>query len=238
MNAEQIFDELVVKDKILSQIGQITFHLDNVSLIIKQKDVVGNIIQEWLQAWFEKKGIPYALNSNTQMPPDFYLIPENKKAGLLEIKAFNYKASPGFDIADFKSFEKTIIEQPELLFTDYLIFGYEMKANGDVVIKNVWLKKVWELTSPMKDWPIKLQVKNSVVHKIRPAKWYSKKLNKPIFKSLEHFLSALEETVFKDNDTHNDFPTWRNNFVKNYKKVYNTNINIPKWCDIEKEYDI
>ena len=198
MNAQQVYNELVNVDKLLTQKGQITFHLDNVQMIVKTKDVVGNILQEWLQAWLDKKGISYALNSNTQMPPDFYLDPNDTTKDLLEVKAFNYKASPGFDIADFKSFERTIIDQPFLLYTDYLIFGYEMDKNGDVTIKNIWLKKVWEITSPMSNWPIKLQVKNGMVHKIRPAKWFSNKLSYPLFKNIEDFISAIEETVFQD----------------------------------------
>ena len=39
------------EDKILEIRGQIKFFLGDVDTIVKQKDVVGNIIQEWLQGW-------------------------------------------------------------------------------------------------------------------------------------------------------------------------------------------
>lgn len=42
---------------------------------------------------------------------------------------------------------------------DYLIFGYDMGDDGVVTIKDVWLKKVWEITRPMEDWSVNLQVK-------------------------------------------------------------------------------
>ena len=50
----------MLEDKILEEEGQIKFHFANVDIIVKQKDVVGNIIQEWLQGWLNKNGIDYA----------------------------------------------------------------------------------------------------------------------------------------------------------------------------------
>ena len=60
-----------------------------------QKDIVGNVIQEWLQGWLDKNKIFYSVNKNSQMPPDFFLS-EDKTKSLLEVKAFNRSASPGF----------------------------------------------------------------------------------------------------------------------------------------------
>ena len=69
------------------------------------------------------------------MPPDFFLNPDNKKEDLMEIKAFNYKAGPGFDIADFRMYEQEIAHKPWMLYVTYLIFGYEMDDKGVVTIK-------------------------------------------------------------------------------------------------------
>lgn len=33
-----------------------------------------------------------------------------------------------------------------MLDVDYLIFGYDMDDNGNVTIKDLWLKKVWQIT--------------------------------------------------------------------------------------------
>ena len=95
LNAKEIYDKLILEDKILELNGQIKFYLGDVDIIVKQKDVVGNIIQEWLQGWLDKRKIEYKVSSNTQMPPDFYLNSDNLTKDLLEVKAFNRTASPG-----------------------------------------------------------------------------------------------------------------------------------------------
>ncbi|MDE6633068.1 MAG: NgoBV family restriction endonuclease [Muribaculaceae bacterium] len=77
LTAQEIFDKLVNDDKILTKKGRITFSLGEIDIIVRQKDVVGNIMQEWMEGWFRKNDIEFAPNDNTQMPPDFYLNPQN-----------------------------------------------------------------------------------------------------------------------------------------------------------------
>ena len=218
MTAQKVFDTLIKEDKILEISGQIKFFLGDVKIIVKQKDVVGNIMQEWLEGWLKKRNVSYSVNPNTQMPPDFFLSPKDHKRNLLEIKAFNSDASPGFDIADFTMYSEEIIREPYMLDVDYLIFGYQMSDEGFVTIKNVWLKKVWEITRRMADWPLNLQVKKDVVHKIRPGVWYSAKPRDfKMFTCLEHFLSAMEETVYQNEDTRKKGSQWKNRFLASYK---------------------
>lgn len=239
LSAQDIYGKLVDEDNILSITGQIKFSLGDVSIVVRQKDVVGNIIQEWLQGWMDKRGISYAVSENTQMPPDFFLDTGDKTRDLLEVKAFNRAASPGFDIADFRMYAKEIIEKPYMLYVDYLIFGYDMSDDGVVVIKDLWLKKVWEITRRMKSWPINLQVKEGVVHKIRPGVWYSEKqVRYPIFRSLEDFVSAIEETVYQNPETRNSASMWKEKFLANYKKFYGTILEIPRWIDIKDAYNV
>lgn len=236
MKAIDIYNNLIKHENILNEKGHITFKFADIKIIVKAKDVVGNIIQEWLQGYFDKNKIEYLTNSNSQMPPDFFLNKENKMQDLLEVKAFNRKASPGFDIADFRMYEEEIIDKPYMLDVDYLIFGYEMKNNGDVVIKDLWLKKVWEITRPMQKWALNLQIKQNVVHKIRPGVWYSQKSK--MFESLEDFISAVEETVYQNPKTHNEASRWKNNFLESYRKFYNKTIDIPRWNDIKQKYSL
>lgn len=237
LTSEEVYDKLVNEDKIFDAKGQIRFYLGDVDIIVHQKDVVGNIIQEWLQGWLEKKGIEYAPSENTQMPPDFFLNPKDLTKNLLEVKAFNRCASPGFDIADFRMYEEEIIEKPYMLYVDYLIFGYDMTDDGIVTIKDLWLKKVWEITRRMKNWPINLQVKQNVVHKIRPGVWYStQKGNYPMFKCIEDFVSAIEETVYQNPKTHETAGNWKKQFLASYEKYYGKKLNIPRWQDIEDLY--
>ena len=238
LSALKVFEKLLDEDKLLEIEGQIKFFLGDVDIIVKQKDVVGNIIQEWLQGWMDKRGIEYALNDNTQMPPDFFLNPDDKTTDLLEVKAFNRSASPGFDIADFRMYEEEIIEKPYMLNVDYLIFGYDMSDDGVVTIKDLWLKKVWEITRRMDGWSINLQVKQGVVHKIRPGVWYSDRPgNIPMFKCIEDFIAAIEEAVYQNPKTHESAATWKKNFIDSYRKFYGVKLDIPRWQEIAPKYE-
>ena len=238
LNALKVFETLLDEDKLLEIEGQIKFFLCYVYIFVKQKDVVGNIIQEWLQGWMDKRGIEYALNDNTQMPPDFFLNPDDKTTDLLEVKAFNRSASPGFDIADFRMYEEEIIEKPYMLNVDYLIFGYDMSDDGVVTIKDLWLKKVWEITRRMDGWSINLQVKQGVVHKIRPGVWYSDRPgNIPMFKCIEDFIAAIEEAVYQNPKTHESAATWKKNFIDSYRKFYGVKLDIPRWQEIAPKYE-
>lgn len=240
LTAQEIYDKLLNDDHILKLEGQIKFYLGDVNIIIKQKDVVGNIMQEWLQGWLDNRGIEYAPSENTQMPPDFFLNPDDKTKALLEVKAFNRNGSPGFDIADFRMYATEIQEKPYMLDVDYLIFGYDMSDEGIVTIKDVWLKKVWQITRRMENYPINLQVKEGVIHKIRPGVWYSKRATDySIFDCLEDFISAIEETTFKEPKLRNSIAsTWLAVFQKNYKAWCGEELNVPRWNDIKDKYDL
>lgn len=239
LTAQQVYEKLVTEDKILQLEGRITFFLGDVSIIVKQRDVVGNIMQEWLQGWLDHNGIEYAPSENTQMPPDFFLNPDDLTKNLLEVKAFNRNAGPGFDIADFNVYQSEIIDKPYMLDVDYLIFGYDMSDDGVVTVKDVWLKKVWEITRRMDNWPINLQIKDNVVHKIRPGTWYSDdRADFSIFENLEDFISAMEETMFQNPKTHNIAGNWKSDFLRNYKDYKGVDLDIPRWNDIKDKYDL
>lgn len=237
LTAVQLYDKLVYGDQILKLKGQIRFYLGDVDIIVKQKDVVGNIMQEWLQGWFEKNNITYSVNENTQMPPDFFLNPDDITKDLLEVKAFNRSKSPGFDIADFRMYIEEILEKPYMLDVDYLIFGYDMNDDGIVTIKDVWLKKVWQITRSMEKWPLNLQIKDYVVHKIRPAVWYSHRNTKyKVFECLEDFISAVEETVYQNPKTREKAGIWKATFLENYERYKGEKLVIPRWIDIKEKY--
>lgn len=237
LSPNDVYDMLVQNYQILKLRGQIKFSLGNVDIIVKQKDVVGNVIQEWLQGWLDKHNIEYSVNDNTQMPPDFFLNPETKTDNLLEVKAFNWNASPGFDIADFKMYEEEIVRKPYMLDVSYLIFGYDMSDDGVVTIKDLWIKKVWEITRRMENWPLNLQIKAGVVHKIRPGVWYSTRTqNFKMFTCLEHFLSAMEETMYQNDTTRPIASTWKKRFIKSYEQFYGKKILIPRWDEIADLY--
>lgn len=233
---QELYEKLINENNILKSQGEITFSFSGVDIVIRQKDVVGNIMQEWLEGWLNKNNIEYAKSDNTQMPPDFYLDKSNKKHHLLEVKAFNYNATPGFDIGDFRMYEEELIKKPWMLDVDYLIFGYVMSPTGKVTVKHLWLKKVWEITSTSGNYPLKLQVKKKVVHKIRPCNWYSKNAIFDVFESKEDFLSAIEETVFRNPATRDSSGTWRNDFLNSYKAYYGVDLTIKRWDELRDKY--
>lgn len=236
LSADQVYDRLLNVDKIKTVEGQIRFFLGDVSIVVRQKDVVGNIIQEWLEGWLRKNNIAFSANTNTQMPPDIFLNPDDHTVDLLEVKAFNYSASPGFDIADFKAYAREILENPYMLYTKYLIFGYNMSEEGIVTIRELWLKNVWEICRSMDGWALNVQYKNKVIQKIRPAKWFGARSRFPMFSCLEHYLSAIEETLFSYPDTHDLSKGWRKKFVEAYKSFLGKSITIPRWDDLADTY--
>lgn len=233
---EQVYDRLLNVDKIKSVEGQIRFYLGDVDIIVRQKDVVGNIIQEWVEGWLRRNNIAFAPNENTQMPPDIFLNPDDRTVDLLEVKAFNYSASPGFDIADFRAYAREIVQNPYMLHTKYLIFGYSMNSQGIVTIRELWLKSVWEICRSMDGWPLNVQYKNGVIHKIRPAKWFGNRSKFPMFSSLEHYLSAIEETLFSYPDTHELSKGWRKKISDSYRAFYGKSISIPRWEELAESY--
>jgi type II restriction enzyme len=241
LSAQQVYNKLQSQNLTSFQ-GSIQFKFGGVDVNVCQKDVVGNIIQEWLQKWFDKEGIEYAVNENTQMPPDFFLDPDNKEHNMLEVKAFNYDSAPGFDIADFTMYATEIRDNPYMLDVDYLIFGYSMDSTGVVSIKDFWLKKVWEITRRGDAYPLFIQVKRDQIHKIRPAIWYrDDRSDFSPFLSIEDFVSAVEQTIHNaSGKLSSDIKevTWRSTFIKNYKKYYHTKLSIPRWDDIEDKYDL
>ena len=90
--------------------------------------------------------------------------------------------------------------------------------NGVIIIKNVWLKKIWELTCSSDKWPLRVQAKKDVIYNIRPAIWYSKSSRYKPFKSKEEFLSALNDTRYQYPQTRHTNAHWLKNVIKNYQE--------------------
>lgn len=239
LTAQQIYNTLSTNYNIRNVNGFIRFNLGPHQMVVTTRDVVGNIIENWVKDWMKANNIDFEPNPNTQTKPDIYLIPRNRTEGLLEIKAFDYSASANFDIADFKGLAIELLVRPYLLNMDALIFGYIMNpTTGEVVVKDMWLKKIWEISCPSERWPIKVQFKNQIISKIRPATWYSlsNKTKYKCFGSLTDFLAAFEETLFRYPDTHAMASTWKYSFQSAFYTQYKRLIDFPRWDDIKANY--
>ncbi|MBR2209183.1 MAG: NgoBV family restriction endonuclease [Synergistaceae bacterium] len=237
ITAREFYKLLIFDYRIKNLTGSIKFQLGNISVGIKRRDIIGEIIQDWVCEWLERARIDFVANPLPQTPPDIYLNPKNLRSNWLEIKAFNRADNPRFSIAAFDFFVEDCIRRPWHLDADYLIFGYSMNIEtGNLRIQDLWLKKIWEITKPMKQWPLTIKTYNEMPVEIRPCTWYATKTKTKVFESLEDFLSALEAPIFQNPGTHAKASRWRNRFLKSYQKHYGHEIKIPKWEEIKHKY--
>ncbi|MDW7695624.1 NgoBV family restriction endonuclease [Flammeovirgaceae bacterium SG7u.111] len=225
LTASQLFDKLVNEYKIIGEQGVINFTLKDLTISIETKDTIGNLLQEWLKAWFAKMEIDFEENTNTQKFPDFYLDTENKQKGLLEVKSFDWDRGPGFDLANFDSYCNSLLTDAYRIDSDYLILAYQMKGST-LSIKNVWLKKIWELACPSGTYPIKVQEKKSIIYNLRPATWYSTRSTFKPFSSKEEFLKALNETRYQYPQTRHSNGHWLRNILKCYSSQTGVELNV------------
>lgn len=217
LTGQELYSKLVDDYKIIGESGVINFSLKDLTISIETKDTVGNLLQEWLKAWMMKEKVEFEENTNSQIFPDFYLDKHNQKLGLLEVKSFDWDRGPGFDLANFDSYCNSLLVNSYRLDSDYLIFAYQMKGSV-ITIKNVYLKKIWELACPSGTYPLKVQEKKSIIYNIRPSTWYSERNKFKPFASKEDFLSALNNTRYQYPQTRHTNGHWLQNVLKNYKE--------------------
>ena len=181
---------LLFLQEVQLQRGKINFSLANITFTVESKDVIGGILQEWFENWMKNNNIVFSKKANSQEWPDFTLANQI----LLEIKSFNNANAPGFDIANFDAYARSLLENPQRLDSDYLIFGYVTKDKY-ISIHEIWHKKVWEITGPSEKNLLTLQVKQNVPTNIRPKDW--RKKNDRHFKCRRDFVVALSNALKK-----------------------------------------
>lgn len=219
ITAEGIRNKLI-SDGIFDEKGKITFHFSGIDVDIDTNDIVGHIMQAWLKAWFLENNILFSEPDDTQAFPDFYLDPYNKKNDLLEVKAFNFDASPAFDLANFESYCESVQFEPYKFKAKYLIFGYRM-IGTTITIEEIWVKNIWEITSYMQEFPLTVQFKRGKIYNIRPTKWYNltSRARKP-FNTLEHFIIACYNALKQYDKSIINCNSWIRNVIYNYNSYY------------------
>ena len=204
-----------LKKDVVNQQGVINISLADLSLDIQAKDIIGNSLQEWLAVWFDKNGIKYRVLANTQEFPD-YIIEFNGVESYLDIKTWNRASSPAFDLANFNSYIDSLEQNPKKIDADYLVFGYLSNPNG-FIVKDIFLKKIWEMTGQSGTDPLKIQKKKGIVYNIRPMPFYRTVNN--TFRNRLEFLEGLTETKRKYANQGTNIPdmdTWKENIINNY----------------------
>lgn len=225
LSAEDVYNRLI-SDDIFNEKGKITFSFSGIDVDIETNDIIGHIMQAWLKSWFLKNNIEFGEPKDTQKFPDFYLNLNDLEDDLLEVKAFNYKNSPGFDIANFESYCESVETKPYRFHANYLIFAYRM-VGTTITIENLWLKNIWEITSSMKDFPLTVQNKRGTIYNIRPTKWYStSKRSRDSFSSLEDFIIACYNAILDYPKSDVNADDWIYNVVNNYNDYYVEPLNI------------
>jgi len=192
---------------------EILCKIKNIEFEVKNKDIMGNLMQSWLEVFLTENKINWK-PKGSQEYPDFVL--DNDE--YLELKCYFKDASPAFDIANFKSLITDLIINPKRLDSDYLIFSYGFDTTKGITIDNYWCKKIWEITkiptSRRKSHTYNLisaQVKRSTIYNLRPFNFSTKPddclPNRLSFihqlkKTIDAFSSQLitPDTKFKDGD--------------------------------------
>jgi len=179
-------------------IEKINKYLIEDKIIDSNMEIICNFLG--LYKFLDKKNIAWDSPENTQKYPDVILSDNH----FLELKSFNYKSSPAFDLADFKSLVDDLIVNPKRLDSDYLIFGYQV-LDKKIILKEYWIKKIWEITripvgskNKYTKGLITAQVKKGLIRNLRPYKFYPPEAKKFSFKSRRDFVIQLKKCIGDD----------------------------------------
>jgi len=198
--------------------------INDTKFTLMNKDIMGNVIQSWLEVFLDENSIKWK-SQGTQKYPDFIL--ENND--YLEVKCFLHDTTPAFDIANFKSFIDSLVIDPKRLNSDYLIFSYSF--NDEIILSSYYCKKVWEITSDMRDGLLKAQVKKGNIYNLRPCNFPKKP--KDTYKTRKKFISKVRDRIKKhtnqlinkdSNCSYKDADEWFDLVSENHKKILNEDL--------------
>ncbi|MGL4997461.1 MAG: NgoBV family restriction endonuclease [Cetobacterium sp.] len=211
MNINKIISIL---ERIIGFEGSINISLNNHSIKLNNKSVVGDALESWLGKYLDdnisETGVSIEENTVGQTFPDFYLNSDTFGTTYLEVKTFDINAGANFDIANFNSYVDSLIENPDRINADYLVVGYSLN-NSKLKIEKFWIKKVWELCCPSEKWSLKLQVKRNMIYNIRPCNLTGKSKYLPFY-SKENFIDAIQEVLTKYSSTEEKYRNWKEKF--------------------------
>lgn len=167
---EELYHKAV--ENIKGEPGVITITLAGIPKISGSNDIVGNCVQEWIPQWLEDNGLNLKPNDSPGRFPDF-TADINGVQYDMEVKCWNCQNAPAFDLANFDGFYREVYNHPDKLYATYLIFAYTPTKHG-FVISDIYLKKLWEITSRARKYPLGLQIKQKRSYAIRPFAFHKK----------------------------------------------------------------
>lgn len=215
MNDIERVNHLISQHNLIGQTGVISFNYAGFTATINSKDVVGNIVQEWLGHWLNAQGMVWETLTHTQSWPDFVL----NDGSHLEVKSFDSEAGPNFDVANFDAFVRSLWNgEVHRLDTPYLVFSYVSNQDtGLITLDDYWFKNIWELTGPSNTNILNLQVKQGTATNIRPKNWRSARVQ--TFDSRQEFIYALSQAVARFSQI--NYPDWYLVVKNHYEQRFN-----------------
>lgn len=222
--AEQLLQQFQA-DGIIGATGKIKvkFELTTKTGILKipkqitRPSSVGQIIEEWLSAYMDDRNIYYR-TQKSQESPDYFLNENADKEDLLEVKVYGKAAA--FDLGSVRGVCNTLPEESHKLDMDYLIIHYVMDdVTGDITIKDIWLRKIWQVTGKDINAPYRLsrQVKNNQVTTIRPIGMKNPD-TRAKFSDMEEYLHALYIEYAEIEKAKKKQEEWLKKIVSNYNE--------------------
>ena len=171
---------------------EIIFKIQNNSYVIRNKDIMGSIIQSWFEVFLTENNINWKPRGSQEYP-DFIL--DNNE--YLELKCYFKESTPAFDVANFSALINDLPINPKRLDSGYLIFNYGFNES-EITLNDYWIKKIWEITSPASKNAkhgnkITAQVTRGIIKNIRPLNFPAKPDN--CFPSRRSFVKSLKETI-------------------------------------------
>lgn len=173
--------------------------VDSSEITIEGNDAVGTILEEFI-AKLLTENFDHLIKGESNEPPDIF---DEKNKWNLEIKCFNKKNGPSFDIYSISKFfgqrDETDWISKAMHKTDYLIFGYEINSDGKRCLKSIDHKKLHEILGYGTKHEISVQYSGSQYKNIRPAgvsTWNDEtKTPEKFIKHFKKFIGKLPENL-------------------------------------------
>ena len=162
---------------------------------IRDNNSIGDVLEE-IFADYMCKNITNFKRGPKQKSPDFFY-------GDTEIELKVFKSSPGFDIGNFYSYIHSLSEpggvNRKLNNTLYVIFEYDMEDDY-IIIKNHYIKRVWEIVSLTTKYPVSCQVKYGKIHNLRPTSSRTFKVDNTSRRFMESLIKLIQEFPFDGSE--------------------------------------
>jgi len=159
----------VFLDNYLNKEIIIKINVDTSEIDIEGNDAVGNILEEFVVKLLTDEFEDF-IKGESNEPPDIF---DGEEKWNLEIKCFNLKNGPAFDIHAISKFLGMKGESDWLSKamhkTDYLIFGYEINDQGKRYLRSFQHKKLHEILGYGGKHEISVQYSGGQYKNIRPS---------------------------------------------------------------------